>query len=100
MTVTSGIVLGDYRLPGRIDPGGTGDVRLAEQVRFEKRCAVDTLPEEPVADKRFGGHFRLGAPLVAETDHPNIVGMHHFGRTSGSDAIDQGGSLSVLLVVQ
>jgi response regulator RpfG family c-di-GMP phosphodiesterase len=81
-----GLVLGNYRILGRIGAGGMGVVYRGEHVGMRKVVAVKVLPlghgEDVAAQRRFLAEVRA----VARLQHPNIVSALDYG-----EAVGQGG---------
>ncbi len=74
-----GLVLGNYRVLGRIGSGGIGVVFEAEHVLMRRKVAIKVLPvhstEEPDLTARFLREMRS----VAQLDHPNIIAAFDAG---------------------
>ncbi len=78
-------VFGKYRLEKRIASGGMAEVFLAHRI---------DSPHEPLVIKRILPHvsqdrvfvqmFTNEARMAALLDHPNIVGIHDFGKVDGA----------------
>jgi ankyrin repeat protein len=64
-----------------IGRGGMGAVYRARQKSLERCVALKVLPSEGMEHPEFGERFLREAQALAGLSHPNIVGLHDFGRT-------------------
>lgn len=78
-----GLILGNYRVVGRLGAGGMGVVFLAEHRRMRRQVAVKVLPlysgHDPILLLRFYTEMRA----IAQLQHPNIVAAIDAGETAG-----------------
>jgi serine/threonine protein kinase len=65
-----------------IGRGGMGVVYRARQPALDRLVAIKLLPVEAGADDEFAARFQAEARALARLQHPNIVTVHDFGRTS------------------
>src|SRR5688572_20126093 len=76
-----------YRLVGKIDSGGMGEVYRAEDTKLGRTVAVKLLlsaiNQEPVARRR----FLQEAQSASSLNHPNIVTIHAIEEADGIDFI-------------
>ena len=84
-----GCVLGGrYVIKARIGRGGMGVVYLAEQRGLEREVVVKLLAADPEADDDISvERFTREAQSLSLLNHPNIVGVHDFGREGGESYI-------------
>ena len=68
-----GLVLGNYRLLGRIGSGGMGVVYRAEHRQLRTPVAIKALPPTPDQNPRTLARFFVEARAVGRLKHPNIV---------------------------
>jgi response regulator RpfG family c-di-GMP phosphodiesterase len=69
-----GLVLGNYRILGRLGAGGMGVVFLAEHVVLRRQVAIKVLSVPTDPDSRLLSRFLNEMRVVAQLQHPNIVG--------------------------
>lgn len=73
-----------FRLVRPLGKGGMGTVFLAEQVDMERQVVIKLLSPELVQEvPDVVDRFRLEATAAAQLNHPNVVQLFVFGRTSG-----------------
>jgi serine/threonine protein kinase len=77
------LLAGRYRLSGRIDEGGAGEVWQARDERLDRDVAIKILG--PSADEAFRERFADEARRAASVTHPNVVTVFDEGR-DGADA--------------
>ncbi|MBE2214420.1 MAG: serine/threonine protein kinase, partial [Opitutaceae bacterium] len=66
-----------------IGQGGMGAVYRARQPALDRLVALKILRPRPGADAAFAERFAREARALAKLAHPNIVGVHDFGRAGG-----------------
>lgn len=77
-----GLTVSDrYRIEERIGVGGMGTVYRAQHVRFGQDVAIKVLHERYTGDKKLAQRFEKEALTYGQVSHPNLVGLHDFGRT-------------------
>ncbi|MEN0068308.1 MAG: serine/threonine-protein kinase [Myxococcota bacterium] len=78
------VVAGRYKVDRLIARGGMATVFRAHQVGLNRPVALKVLspPPDPDDSAAFEERFRLEAETLAQFDHPNIVTLYDFGRTS------------------
>jgi tRNA A-37 threonylcarbamoyl transferase component Bud32 len=69
-----------YRFLRRLGEGSTCEVWLAEHAALGRRDALKILHPRLAADDHFVRQFRREARATSRVQHPNIVGVHDFGR--------------------
>ncbi len=74
---------GALLLEEEIGRGGMGTVYRARHVRLGRTVAVKFLPSDLANQKEFEARFEREARALARLNHPNIVGIHDFGRDDG-----------------
>lgn len=72
---------GRYRIEKQVGRGGMGAVYLAEQEPLERRVAIKVL--HGTADETTTARFQREARLIAQLQHPHIVGLIDFGEDDG-----------------
>lgn len=75
------LLAGRYRMTGRIDAGGAGEVWLARDERLGRDVAVKILGAN--ADNEFRERFADEARRAASVSHPNVVTVFDEGRDGG-----------------
>jgi eukaryotic-like serine/threonine-protein kinase len=76
-----GVMLGDYRIDGKLGEGGMGVVYSAVHPLIGKRAAIKVLRKQLCADPSAVERFVNEARAVNEIGHPNIVDIFTFGET-------------------
>ncbi|HEX4467267.1 MAG TPA: protein kinase, partial [Solirubrobacteraceae bacterium] len=79
------MIVGRYRLEGRLGIGGMSTVQLAVDERLERRVAVKLLAEHLADDPTFVSRFQREAQAAARLVHPNIVQVFDSGRDETSE---------------
>jgi putative two-component system response regulator len=70
---TRGLILGNYRILGRIGAGGLGVVFAAEHIRMRRKVAIKVVPVKAAKQPALVARFLREMRAVAQLDHPNIV---------------------------
>jgi serine/threonine protein kinase len=73
------MIVGRYRIEGRLGVGGMSTVQLAFDQRLERYVAIKLLAEHLADDPAFVSRFRREALAAARLVHPNIVQVFDFG---------------------
>jgi len=73
------MIVGRYRIEGRLGVGGMSTVQLAFDQRLERYVAIKLLAEHLADDPTFVSRFRREALAAARLVHPNIVQVFDFG---------------------
>ncbi|MEU4648003.1 serine/threonine-protein kinase [Nocardia fluminea] len=79
----SGAGFAGYRLERVLGQGGMGTVYLAEHPRLPRSVALKLLNREFSADRELQRRFEREADVVAQLDHPSIVGVYDRGSDDG-----------------
>jgi hypothetical protein len=87
MPVTTGTVLGRYRLLEKAGVGGMSEVFTAEDETLKRIVAVKVIFGPVAADSTFRERFLREARLVAGLEHPNILPVFDYG-TATVDAAE------------
>ena len=74
--------LNGYEVEALLGQGGMGAVYRARQQTLDRTVAIKVLPQELSADPGFAARFHREAKAMARLDHPNIVRVFEFGKTS------------------
>jgi serine/threonine protein kinase len=72
---------GRYRIEKQVGRGGMGAVYLAEQEPLARKVAIKVL--HGTADETIVARFQREARLIAQLQHPHIVGLIDFGEDDG-----------------
>ena len=79
MPVTTGTVLGRYRLLEKAGVGGMSEVFRAEDETLKRIVAVKVIFGPVAADSTFRERFLREARLVAGLEHPNVLPVFDYG---------------------
>jgi response regulator RpfG family c-di-GMP phosphodiesterase len=77
---THGLVLGNYRVLGRLGAGGMAVVFRGEHCYLRHQVAIKVLPVGPASDPRVLSRFFAEMRVVARLHHPNIIAAIDAGR--------------------
>jgi serine/threonine protein kinase len=72
----------NYEVTEMIGRGGMGVVYKGRQVSLDRVVAIKLLPLEVSIDRDFGDRFVREAQTMAKMNHPNIVLVFDFGKTT------------------
>lgn len=72
----------DYELQALAGRGAMGAVYRAVQWKLDRPVAIKLLPAELAASDGVEARFQREARALARLNHPGIVALHDFGRTS------------------
>ena len=76
------LVDGRYRVLAHLASGGMGEVYQAEHVYMRRTIALKVLHPEFGNDPEMAARFEREAQIASSLDHPNIVRVFDFGKTS------------------
>jgi serine/threonine-protein kinase len=79
MPITTGTVLGRYRLLERAGVGGMSEVWKAEDETLKRSVAVKVILGPVAAESTFRERFLREARLVAGLEHPNVLPVFDYG---------------------
>ncbi len=79
MPITTGTVLGRYRLLEKAGVGGMSEVFRAEDETLKRIVAVKVIFGPVAADSTFRERFLREARLVAGLEHPNVLPVFDYG---------------------
>jgi len=79
------VLAGRYALISHLARGGMADVYVAEDRRLGRRVAVKVLHGQLARSEAFVERFRREAQAAAGLQHPNVVGIHDWGRDEEQD---------------
>jgi serine/threonine protein kinase len=71
--------IGSYKVIKQLGAGGMGQVYLVENVQMRKQYALKVLPPHLSQNQNFIDRFRVEARVMADLEHPNIVGVMNIG---------------------
>ncbi len=81
--LSPGVRLGPYEILAPLGAGGMGEVFRARDTRLGRQVAVKILPDAVTQDPLRVARFETEARALAALSHPNILGIHDFGRSDG-----------------
>jgi serine/threonine-protein kinase len=79
MPITTGTVLGRYRLTEKAGVGGMSEVWKAEDETLKRTVAVKVILGPVAAESTFRERFLREARLVAGLEHPNVLPVFDYG---------------------
>jgi eukaryotic-like serine/threonine-protein kinase len=85
--LAAGTEIGTYRIIGRLDAGGMGEVYRAFDTRLHREVAVKVLPGALADDPERIARLQREARLLAALNHPHIATIHDFESAGASHAI-------------
>ncbi|MEV6771278.1 serine/threonine-protein kinase [Nocardia sp. NPDC051030] len=83
MTVSTGAVIGGYRIERVLGTGGMGSVYLAAHPTLPRFDALKVLQPQLSSDPEYRARFIREANIVAGLTHPNIVSVYDRGEDQG-----------------
>ena len=81
--LSTGAVLGDFRIEDEIGRGGMGVVYRAAQISLERPVALKVISEALSDRDGFIERFERESRLAASLDHPNIIPVYAAGEHDG-----------------
>jgi YVTN family beta-propeller protein len=81
--MSTGTVLGGYRIDGVAGQGGMGVVYRATQLGLDRVVALKVIASEYAGNVDFRNRFKSEAQLAASIDHPNVVPIYETGEAEG-----------------
>ena len=84
LTLAPEVLLGRYRLVGKLGAGGMGEVWAAVDTSLQREVAVKVLSQPLRVDDEARERFRREALVLARLVHPNVVTVFDVGSFSGS----------------
>ncbi|MGW4767415.1 serine/threonine-protein kinase [Nocardia sp. NPDC004278] len=78
-----GATFADHVIEGVLGQGGMGTVYLARHPRLPRSVALKLLNREVSSDAELRRRFEREASVVAQLEHPNIVGVYDRGTHDG-----------------
>ncbi len=75
-------LLPQYEVIAMLGHGGMGAVYQARQTSLDRIVGIKVLPLEISGDRTFADGFVREARAMARLEHPNIIAVHDFGKTS------------------
>jgi len=83
VALTSGTIVGHYRIVEKLGAGGMGEVYLAVDTKLNRRVALKFLPLHLCQDESCRKRFTREAQAAAKLDHPNIAAIYEVGEFNG-----------------
>ena len=71
--------IGGYKVIKQLGAGGMGQVYLVENIHMHKQYALKVLPPNLSQNSNFIDRFKVEARVMADLEHPGIVGVHNIG---------------------
>jgi DNA-binding beta-propeller fold protein YncE/predicted Ser/Thr protein kinase len=81
--LTTGSVLGDFRIEGELGRGGMGVVYRATQLSLGRPVALKVIASGLAGDDGFRERFGRESRLAASLDHPNVIPVYAAGEHDG-----------------
>jgi YVTN family beta-propeller protein len=81
--LTTGSLLGDFRIEDEIGRGGMGVVYRASQVSLGRTVALKVIAERFAEHDAFRDRFVRESRLAASIDHPNVIPVYAAGDEDG-----------------
>jgi serine/threonine protein kinase len=81
--MSTGTVLGAYRIDAIAGQGGMGVVYRATQLGLDRVVALKVIAAEFAGNVDFRNRFKSEAQLAASIDHPNVVPIYETGEADG-----------------
>ena len=76
--LTTGSVIGPYRVVSMLGEGGMGQVYRAHDARLQRDVALKILPDAFIHDRDRVARFTREAQVLASLNHPNIGAIYGF----------------------
>ena len=84
LTLSTGSVIGRYKVLSPLGAGGMGEVYLAEDTTLGRRVALKILPLHSSSDEDRLRRFEQEARSASALNHPNIITIHEVGSQDGA----------------
>ncbi len=84
MTISSGMIIGQYRIDRKLGAGGMGEVYAATHLVLGREVALKTLPKNQIRTDSAVARFVREARATAALDHPNIVAIYDVAEHEGT----------------
>jgi DNA-binding beta-propeller fold protein YncE/predicted Ser/Thr protein kinase len=81
--LTTGSILGDFRIEGELGRGGMGVVYRATQVSLGRPVALKVIASGLADEEGFRERFVRESRLAASLDHPNVIPVYAAGEHDG-----------------
>jgi serine/threonine protein kinase/Tol biopolymer transport system component len=89
MAISSGMIIGQYRIDRKLGAGGMGEVYAATHLMLGREVALKTLPKSEIRTDAAVARLVREARAAAALNHPNIVAVY--------DVADQDGTLYIAM---
>src|SRR2546421_5583838 len=86
-TISTDMVIGQYRVISKIGEGGMGEVYRARDTKLGRDVAIKVLPAAFSADAERLRRFEQEAQAAGALNHPNILVIFHIGTHEGAPYI-------------
>ena len=83
--LTAGMMLGRYRLVGRIGEGGMGEVWKAHDANLDREVAIKMLLRGALQDATTRERFRREALVLSRLSHTGVATVFDFDARDGCD---------------
>src|SRR6188508_3194535 len=84
MPITSGVLIGPYRIESKLGEGGMGTVYRALDTKLNRPVAIKFLSNE-LADAAARRRFQREAQMASALNHPHILTVHDAGESEGRE---------------
>jgi serine/threonine protein kinase/Tfp pilus assembly protein PilF len=84
LTLSTGSIIGRYKILSPLGAGGMGEVYLAEDTTLGRRVALKILPSHSTSDEDRLRRFEQEARSASALNHPNIITIHEVGSQDGA----------------
>ncbi len=81
--LTTGSLLGDFRIEGELGRGGMGVVYRATQLSLGRPVALKVIASGLAGEEGFRDRFGRESRLAASLDHPNVIPVYAAGEHDG-----------------
>lgn len=83
LTLSTGSIIGRYKILSPLGAGGMGEVYLAEDTTLSRKVALKILPSQSTTDEDRLARFEQEARSASALNHPNIITIHEVGSQDG-----------------
>ncbi|HZI47426.1 MAG TPA: protein kinase, partial [Pyrinomonadaceae bacterium] len=87
MSLTPGVISGNYEIKSRLGSGGMGEVYLALDLRLGRFVALKLVLPEFTTSAEHLRRFEQEARAASALNHPNILTIYEIGRDGATSFI-------------